>query len=137
MLFFKASIFVAQLLPFSLTGERGIPLVKKSPASVVNFSVFPRSCTDSASRKSSVESVVSNDAVMSDPPPAEKLPPLPEEGQQQAASTASASGATRTKSISSTSSSASSGLTCNNNSLPKEVSVEELELLKKLEEQNR
>ena len=87
---------------------------------------------------------------MADVPPA--LPPLAEEGCPAAvagsatASTSSPSSSSKSPSasISSFSSSRSSGESgggrvplSNNNSLPKEVSMEELELLKKLEEQNR
>ena len=86
---------------------------------------------------------------MADVPPA--LPPLVEEGCPAAvagsatASTSSPSSSSKSPSasISSFSSSRSSGESggrvplSNNNSLPKEVSMEELELLKKLEEQNR
>lgn len=69
------------------------------------------SATDSelVSRKSSMESMMSNDSMMSDLDSERKL--------SETSSTTSTEG--------------------NNNSLPKEISYDELELLKKLEEQNR
>lgn len=70
---------------------------------------------ESVSRKSSLDSLMSNDAVMTDVT------------QEMATAVTS-------EEVSTTASSSSEG---NNNSLPKEISYAELELLKKLEEQNR
>ena len=98
---------------------------------IFNFS----SCSESVSRKSSVESVASNDAVMaeetSSAPSSPPFPLITSTAQDKTSSSPAAAG------IAKKAAGQQPTTITNNNSLPKEVSMEELELLKKLEEQNR
>ena len=108
------------------------------------------SSEDSASRKSSIESVSStdsssstgsaNDVVMSDATTDSKtMPSIQEKNISNGTSVEKPVNLTRSTSTPNgdKSDSGSTSSCTNNNSLPKEVSMEELELLKKLEAANR
>lgn len=108
----------------------------------MQFSCRFSSCSESVSRKSSVESVASNDAVMAEDtttvPVAATSPPLPLiPGQQDKDKEIKDVAAKKVAPQQKLQQQQQPTAITNNNSLPKEVSMEELELLKKLEEQNR
>ena len=112
--------------------------------------IMSSSSEDSASRKSSIESVSStdsasstgsaNDVVMSDASTdSANMPSINENNVPNGTSVEKPLGIVRSRSTSNgeTSESVNTSACTNNNSLPKEVSLEELELLKKLEAANR
>ena len=81
-----------------------------------------------SSRKSSMESVISSDSAMTD---------VNEVPVEVSATTSAGSNSTPNTTTAVQSTSSATTQEGNNNSLPKEISYAELELLKKLEEQNR